>query len=71
MSSSDTPPGHVARAWFRYGAAWLEPGGVFCRMVSWDAVKSALCSKASLWWEVAQANQNGCSVCCLRTCRLS
>ena len=23
-SSSDTPPGHVARAWFRYGAA--SPG---------------------------------------------
>ena len=38
------------------------PGGVFCRTVSSDAAQSALCSSASLWWEVARATLNGCSV---------
>ena len=41
--------------------------GVFCRTVSWDAAQSALCSSASLWWEVARANQKGCSACRPRT----
>ena len=49
--------------------AWQEPGGVFCRTVSWNAAWSALCSSASLWWQVAPANQKGCLVCCLRTRR--
>ena len=38
------------------------PGGVLCRTVSWDAAQSALCSSASLLWEVARANRNGCSM---------
>ena len=49
--------------------AWLGPVGVFCRTVSWDAAESALCRNVSLWWDVARANQNGCSVCCSRTRR--
>ena len=35
--------------------------------VAGDAAQSALRSSASLWREVAQANQSGCSVCCPRT----
>ena len=51
--------------------AWIRPGGVFCRTVSWDAAQSAWCSWASLWWEVALAYQKGCPVCCPRACRPS
>ena len=51
--------------------ARLGPGGVFCGTVSWDAAQSALCSRASLWWEVARAYQKGCPVCCRRTRRSS
>ena len=42
-SSSDIPPGYVARAWFRYGAA--SPGQRVVRA----------CSRAGalLWWQVA------------------
>ena len=32
--------------------------GRFCRTVSWDAAQSALCSRASLWCEVARTYQN-------------
>ena len=51
--------------------AWLGPGGFFCRTTSRDAAQSALCSSASLWWEVARANQNGCPMWCLRSRGLS
>ena len=47
------------------------PRGVFCRTVSWDTTQSALCSNASPCRKLAPANQNGCSVCCWRTRRLS
>ena len=36
---------------------------MFCRIVSWDAAQSALCSRASLWCEVARTYQNGCPAC--------
>ena len=52
---------------FELGVA--EALGVFCRTVSWDAAQSALCRSASLWWDVARANQNGCAVGCPRTRR--
>ena len=39
--------------------------------VSSNAAQSALCSSALLWWEVARAKKNGCSVWCSRTRRLS
>ena len=48
-----------------------EPGSVFCRTVSWDPAQPALCSSASLWWEVSWANKNVCSVWFPRTRRLS
>ena len=51
--------------------AWQGPGGMFCRTESWEASQSALCSSVSLWWEVALANQKGCSVCRPRTRRPS
>ena len=44
---------------------------MFCTTASWDAAQSALCSTASLWLEVARANQKGCSVCRPRTLKLS
>ena len=47
------------------------PGGVFCKTVSWDAAQSALCSRASLWCEVARTYQNGCPACCPRAHRPS
>ena len=50
---------------------WPGSGGVFCRTVSWDAAQSALCSRASLWCEVARTYQNGCPACCPRAYRLS
>ena len=56
--------------WDRVTTGDYELGGVFCRTVSWHTAQSALCSSASLWWEVARSNRNGCSVCCLRTRRL-
>ena len=65
-SRSRSPSRRAIMSW-----AWLGPGGVFCWMVSLEAAQSALCSRVSLWWELAQANQNACSVCCPRTCRLS
>ena len=43
--------------------AWPGSGGVFCRTVSSDPAQSALCSRASLWCEVAQTYQNGCPAC--------
>ena len=43
--------------------AWPGSGGVFCRTVSWDAAQSALCSRASLWCNVARTYQNGCPAC--------
>ena len=49
--------------------ALLGPGGVFCRTVSCDAAQSALCSRVSLWCEVARTYQNGCPVCCPRARR--
>ena len=36
---------------------------MFCRTVSWDAAQPALCSRASLWCEVARNYQNGCPAC--------
>ena len=51
-------------------STWLGPGGVICRTVSRDAAQSALCSRVSLWWELAQEYQNGCSACCPRARRL-
>ena len=49
----------------------LGVAGLFCRTVSCDAAQAAVCSSASLWWEVARSNQNGCSVFCRRTHRPS
>ena len=51
--------------------AWLGPGGVFCTTVSWDAAQSALCSRVSLWCEVARTYQNRCPACCPRARRPS
>ena len=51
--------------------AWPGSGGVFCKTVSWDAAQSALCSRASLWCEVARTYQNGCPACCPRAHRPS
>ena len=41
-------------------------GAVFCRTVSWDAAQSTLCSRVSLWCEVARTYLNGCPACCPR-----
>ena len=50
---------------------WLQPGGVFCRTVSWDTAQSALCGRVSLWCEVARTYQNRGLACCPRARRLS